>query len=98
MTKSVSFPKALRTRPLKTGFAGLAVALLLSAQVKTLAQQNNVPPPGAPTSSRRQFLDRYCAACHNERAKTGGLSLAAVDLTSLGTQPELWEKVLRKLH
>ena len=57
------------------------------------------PPAGAsPASSQRQFLDRYCATCHNDRLKTGGLSLAQADLSRPGSQPELWEKVLRKLH
>src|SRR5690242_12787019 len=77
----------------KPGIAGLTVMLCLSVQIP--AQQSNAGP--APTSPR-QFLDRYCAACHNERQKTGGLSLAQVDLSKVGAQPELWEKVARKLH
>jgi mono/diheme cytochrome c family protein len=80
MMKPVSFPGAL-----KTGFAGLAAALLLSAG----------PPP---TSNERQFLDRYCATCHSERSKSGGLSLVQADLSKLGAQPELWEKVVRKVR
>ena len=32
-----------------------------------------------------------------ERLKTGGLSLVQADLSSPGAQPELWEKVVRKL-
>ena len=94
MTEPVSFPRAL-----KIGFAGLAATLLLSVQVKISAQQSNAASAGpSPTSSQRQFLDRYCATCHNERLKTGGLSLAQVDLSRPGAQPELWEKVVRKLH
>jgi len=49
-------------------------------------------------SKQREFLDRYCTTCHNERLKTGGLNLAEPDLSRIGTQPELWEKVTRKLH
>src|SRR5215813_2986428 len=94
MTEPVSFPGAL-----KIGFAGLATALFISGQVKISAQQNNAASSGSsPTSSQRQFLDRYCATCHNEKLKTGGLSLGQVDLSRLGAQPELWEKVVRKLH
>jgi mono/diheme cytochrome c family protein len=77
------FPEAL-----KLGFAGLTATFLLA-----------VPSPGASqTAGQRQFFDRYCAACHNERLKTGGLSLGQVDLSRVGAQPELWEKVARKLH
>lgn len=91
MNEPVLFPKAL-----KLSLAGLAATLLLSVQVEISAQQNNAGP--SPASSQRQFLDHYCATCHNERLKTGGLSLAQVDLSKIGAQPELWEKVVRKLH
>src|SRR5262245_53607261 len=94
MTEPVSFPGALRI-----GIAGLAATLLLSMQVKVSAQQSNAASSGpSSTSSQRQFLDRYCATCHNEQLKTGGLSLSQVDLSRPGAQPELWEKVVRKLH
>ena len=66
MTEPVSFPGAL-----KIGFAGLAATLLLSVQVKISAQQSNAASAGpSPTSSQRQFLDRYCATCHNEQLKS----------------------------
>jgi mono/diheme cytochrome c family protein len=84
---------------LKIGFAGLLAPLLLTVQVKIAAQQASAPAPGASqTASQRQFLDRYCVSCHNEKLKTGGLSLVQVDLSRPGAQPEVWEKVLRKLH
>jgi mono/diheme cytochrome c family protein len=77
----------LNLRMLKTSFAGVAAAVLFSVPVEMPAQQSNAA-----------FLDRYCATCHNERLKTGGLSLAEVDLSRLGAQPEPWEKVVRKLR
>ena len=84
---------------MKIGLAGLAVTLLLSVQVKISAQQGNAPAAApSPASSQRQFLDRYCATCHSQSLKTGGLSLAQVDLSRIDAQPELWEKVVRKLH
>src|SRR5262245_53709752 len=94
MTDPVSFPGAL-----KIGVAGLAATLLLSGQAQIYAQQRNgasaIP---SPTSSQRQFLDRYCATCHNEKLKSGGLNLVQAELSKLGAQPELWEKVVRKLR
>jgi mono/diheme cytochrome c family protein len=81
------------------GFAGVAATLLLSVQVKISAQQSHTAPAGpSPTSSQRQFLDRYCATCHNENLKSGGLSLAKADLSRPGAQPEQWEVVVRKLR
>jgi hypothetical protein len=46
----------------------------------------------------RALLDRYCVTCHNDRLKTGGLTLAAVDPGHLENDPEVWEKVIRKLR
>src|SRR5262252_5428602 len=93
MAKPVSFPGAL-----KVGVAVLASTLLLSVQVNMSAQQSPAPAGPSRTSSPRQFLDHYCVTCHSERLKTGGLSLADVDLSKVGAQSELWEKVVRKLH
>jgi len=94
MTDSVLFPGTL-----KIGLGGLAAALLLSLPAQISAQQSNAAPAGSSaTLTQRQFLDRYCATCHNERLKTAGLSLAKVDLSKVSAEPELWEKVVRKLH
>jgi mono/diheme cytochrome c family protein len=70
---------------LRIGLVGLA-ALFLAVPVKLSAQQN------------KAFLDRYCATCHSERLKTGGLSLAQADPAKPSADPELWEKVARKLR
>src|SRR5262249_50584273 len=94
MTEPVSFPGAL-----KLGFAGLAATLFLSLQAPISAQQSHAAAAGpSPTSSQRQFLDRYCATCHNERLKTGGLSLVQVDLSRVGAQAERWAKGQREVH
>ena len=83
----------------KRALAGVAAALLLVVQVKVWAQQSSTAPAGpSPTTSQRQFLDRHCEKCHNERLKTAGLNLVQADLSRPGAQPELWEKVVRKLR
>jgi hypothetical protein len=73
-----------------TRVAGVSSALCL-AVVGLHAQS-----PAAP--AQRQFVDRYCATCHNDRLKTGGLSLERVDISRPETEPEIWEKVVRKLR
>src|SRR5262245_20718449 len=75
-----------------TKVVGVAVALCLA----TLDMQAQTP--GAVASSQRQFLDRYCATCHNERLKTGGLTLDRADVSRPDAQPDVWEKVVRKLR
>jgi hypothetical protein len=49
-------------------------------------------------ASSRQLVDRYCAGCHNERTRTGGVALDAIDLTDFGTNAPVLEKVIRKLR
>jgi mono/diheme cytochrome c family protein len=84
---------------MRIGLVVLAT-LALSVQMTMSAQQGDAASAGRSpaASSQRQFLDRYCATCHNQRLKTGGLSLDQVDVSMPGARPELWEKVVRKLH
>jgi mono/diheme cytochrome c family protein len=49
------------------------------------------PPP-------RAMLDKYCVTCHNQRLKTGGLALDALDLARVSEHAEQWEKVVRKIR
>ena len=76
---------------------GAMAVLLFVAPIR--AQQSKAASAGStPVSSQRQFLDRYCVGCHNERLRTGGMSLVPADSAKPGAQPELWEKVVRKLR
>src|SRR4029079_11645134 len=78
--------------------AGISSALCL-AWLHMQAQTPVAPAGSSPAaSSQRQFLDRYCATCHNDRLKTGGLSLERIDVSRPDMQPEVWEKVVRKLR
>ena len=44
------------------------------------------------------LVKQYCAGCHSERGKAGGLSLAAFDATRLDEHGETAEKMIRKLR
>jgi cytochrome c551/c552 len=48
-------------------------------------------------SSPQGTINTYCVACHNNRAKTGGLSLENKSL-DVSADPETWEKVVKKLQ
>ena len=50
-------------------------------------------PPNRRASSRT-----YCGTCHSERGKAGGLSLASFDAMKAHEQPEVIEKMIRKLR
>lgn len=49
-------------------------------------------------ADHRAVLNQYCFTCHNQRAKTAGLSLDSLDLSTIGRDAETWEKVVRKLR
>jgi mono/diheme cytochrome c family protein len=87
-------------RAFTLGFAGLAVAVCFALQAETSAQQASPPAEtgASAPSSHRQFLNRYCVTCHNDKAKTGGLSLQQADPSSPAAHPEIWENVVRKVH
>jgi hypothetical protein len=55
-------------------------------------------PAAAPSSPQRALVNRYCVTCHNERMRRGDLSLAAYEVTAVGHDTAVWEKVLRKLQ
>src|SRR5437867_5191736 len=51
-----------------------------------------------PALSQRAFIDTYCVTCHNDRLRTGDLSLEKMDLQNVPEGAETWEKVIRKLR
>jgi hypothetical protein len=54
--------------------------------------------PAATTTPSKAFVDTYCATCHNQRLKTGGLALDTMDVTEVGRHLPEWEKVVVKLR
>ena len=54
------------------------------------------PQPGDPQP--RVVFDTYCVGCHNQRAKIGGLALDALNVTEVGQNADVLEKVVRKLR
>jgi hypothetical protein len=49
-------------------------------------------------NAQQAVLDKYCLTCHNEKLRTGGLSLQDADLSRVPAAAETWEKVIRKLR
>jgi len=82
------------------GLCGLAatVAAAMGAWTWVEARGQSAAPAPAPPASHRATIDRYCVSCHNDKAKTGGLSLETADLANVGAAPDVWEKVVRKVR
>jgi cytochrome c5 len=76
--------------------AFLSVVLVSSGQ--TSAPSQAPAPAGAEAQTHRAVINRYCVTCHNERLNTGNLNLDKLDLTRLGANVELSEKIVRKLR
>jgi mono/diheme cytochrome c family protein len=81
------------------GAVALAVVTLGAAAVPPLAQ--SAPPAAsvdAVSAVGPALVTQYCVTCHNDRAKTGGLSLEHVDFANVGPDAQVWERVIRKLQ
>ena len=73
-------------------FSGLFISTLVYGQAaKTTVTQS-------PPASGREFVSRYCAACHNDKSKAGGFSFTQVDLAHPAQNAEQVEKVILKLQ
>ena len=49
-------------------------------------------------AAQSELVATYCATCHSERAKAGGLSLAGFNAMLAHESPETAEKMIRKLR
>jgi mono/diheme cytochrome c family protein len=59
------------------------------------AQQKAVD---ATAAAQAKVLETYCVTCHNDKGRTGGLSLEHADLADISKGAETWEKVIRKIR
>ena len=78
------------------------------APARRAARRATPPRPGAARAApatpamvaaeQTRLVTTYCATCHSERGKAGGLSLASFDAMKAHEQPEVIEKMIRKLR
>ena len=61
-------------------------------------QQSAVEHSAESDAEYKAFVSRYCVTCHNQRAKTGGLTLDQMDFSRVPADAETWEKVVRKVR
>jgi mono/diheme cytochrome c family protein len=90
----------------------LAAAGALALTVSLAAQQSSTPSasavkpaashaPAATTmlaTEQTAIVKQYCATCHSDRGKAGGISFAAFDAAKIEDHGELTEKMIRKLR
>ena len=76
-------------------FPVLVGVALTTCSVSVYPQQG---PDPAGAGSRQALVTRYCVTCHNDRAKTGGLSLDTMSVAAVAEHPRVWENVVQKLR
>ena len=76
---------------------GVVLFALISGRSRTVGVQRPLSA-ASPAAAQQALVQQYCITCHNDRAKQGGLSLENQNIVAAGDNPELWEKVVRKLR
>jgi len=76
----------------------LVFASALAAGLPAGAGQPAPAPTASGAAAQQAVLDRYCASCHNARAKAGGLVLSGLDVSAAPDHAGLWEQVIGKLR
>lgn len=97
------------TRRLTGMLVGACAILVVTLGVAGSAQQS--PTTAKPASERtpststtstaaahQALIGKYCVTCHNDRLKSGGLVLSALDVSAPSKHSEAWERVIRKLE
>jgi len=93
-----------RFRVSRTLIGVASIGFLVAVGVQPLSAAPQQPAPsngnsnGATAATERALLDKYCATCHSDRLKTGGLILEKLDTARVGDHAALWEKVAEKIH
>jgi mono/diheme cytochrome c family protein len=80
-------------------------AIVISATVVSGQRETAAPAPApartpaaSPVDSHTALVEKSCVSCHNNKTKTGGLSLQGLSVADVPAHGEVWEKVLRKVR
>src|SRR5262245_56368955 len=87
------------TRRTLIGFVCIAAAICFAAfRSSHVSAQPARATQATPATPVREFVTTYCITCHNDRLKTGGLTLEKADTEHVFNAAETWEKVIVKLR
>src|SRR5918999_6560429 len=76
-------------------FIVVLASVFTPASQTALARQAESPDAVA---ANKATVQKYCVGCHNEKVKSGGLTLSTLDLARAPEHPEVWEQVIRKVR
>ena len=80
--------------------AAVAAAWIVSVSAQTDARRGDpVEKSGSPAAADQlATVKTYCATCHNDRAKVGGVSFDGMTAESIAQHPDVFEKAVRKVR
>jgi mono/diheme cytochrome c family protein len=82
----------------------LVTAVVGAAWIVSVNAQGSAPaaarPPAPATAPAEQLatIKTYCATCHNDRAKVGGVSFDGITAESIAQHTDVFEKAVRKVR
>jgi hypothetical protein len=81
---------------------GVIILFTLTGFLRSVASRPQTAPLTTSQKSKEresigQFVNMYCAECHNSEDKVGGLVLDVMGSEDIGQNAKTWEKVVRKL-
>ena len=80
-------------------FAAARIHALKMAAAGLLLAVAGCQPVGPGSSEpHAAMLAAYCADCHNDAERAGGLAFERLDLDDVGAHQEIWEKAVGKLR
>ena len=80
------------------GLLGVTVFAAEQAPSSTAHTPDPQTTLARPSDPQTALVKQYCAGCHSERGKSGGLSLASFDATTAPQHADVAEKMIRKLR
>ena len=85
-----------------TLFSSVVIFLLAAIAAGPTGSAQSTPAstsaPVASTSPHAKVVATYCVTCHNDKTRSGELSLEHIDLADVPKSAETWEKVIRKVR
>ena len=85
-------------RNLIAPIALLSLAGVFMASPRATAPQNPQAVPSAASEVQLATIKQYCAGCHNDRGKAGGVSFEGLSAENIGQHADVFEKAIRKLR
>src|SRR3954470_6250481 len=79
------------------GFAMLGASVFADGQSSSQTAKSTTVAAPAP-DPETALVKQYCAGCHSERGKAGGLSLASFEAAAAPQHADVAEKMIRKLR